>query len=98
MQRLRNFANAPTKKVSFGAHHIRTALVSLTMIMSYKDQDYDGRSKIRALETVKFLDWLISKDAQDVTKKVHYSPLPEKTVEKAKQILRTVNYGGEGLL
>lgn len=69
-----------------------------TWIILYKDQDYDGRSKTRALETVKFLDWLISKDAQDVTKKVHYSPLPETTVEKAKQILRTVNYGGESLL
>ena len=69
-----------------------------TWIILYKEQDYDGRSKTRAMETVKFLDWLISKDAQDVTKKVHYSPLPETTVEKAKQILRKINYGGEKLL
>ncbi|MEA3496658.1 MAG: phosphate ABC transporter substrate-binding protein PstS [Bacteroidota bacterium] len=69
-----------------------------TWIILYKDQNYDGRSKLRAMETVKFLNWLLSEDAQSKTKKVHYSPLPESTVKKAKDILNSVNYDGEKLL
>ncbi len=69
-----------------------------TWIILYKDQNYDGRSKKRAMETVKFLNWLLSEDAQSKTKKVHYSSLPESTVKKAKDILNSVNYDGEKLL
>lgn len=69
-----------------------------TWIILYKDQSYAGRSKQQATETVKFLDWLLSPAAQEVTKTVKYSPLPEGTAQKAKEILRTVNYKGESLL
>jgi len=68
-----------------------------TWIILYKDQSYDGRSKLQAQETVKFLNWLLSKDAQDVTKKVNYSPLPESLVIKAKNILKSIHYNGETL-
>ncbi len=69
-----------------------------TWLILYKCQNYGGRTKIQVQETVKFLDWLLSKDAQDVAKKVHYSPLPESTVKKAKNILKTVNYDAKSLL
>lgn len=69
-----------------------------TWIILYKEQAYDGRSKEQAEATVKFLDWLISEDAQAVASKIHYAPLPAKAVEKAKNILRSVTYNGEVIL
>ncbi len=69
-----------------------------TWIILYKEQNYNGRSRTQALETVKFLDWLISEEAQSQAEKVHYAPLPDSAVEKAKVILRSVTYDGVPLL
>ena len=69
-----------------------------TWIILYKDQAYDGRSQSQALETVKFLDWLIDTEAQAVAPKVNYAPLPVKAVSQAKAILRSVTYNGKALL
>ncbi len=69
-----------------------------TWIILYKEQAYDNRSEEQALETLKLLDWLISPEAQQVTKQIHYSPLPEKAIIKAKNILHSVSYNGELLL
>jgi len=69
-----------------------------TWIILYKEQNYDGRSKEQALATVTFLDWLVSEEAQGQAEKVHYAPLPEAAVQKAKVILRSVTYSGEPLL
>lgn len=69
-----------------------------TWIILYKEQDYNGRTKEQALQTVKLLDWMLSPEAQQVTGKIHYAPLPEKAVEQAKKILRTVTYDGKPLL
>lgn len=69
-----------------------------TWIILYKEQSYNGRSYDQALQTVTFLDWLISSDAQADAEKVNYAPLPETAVEKAKKILRSVTYNGKPLL
>ncbi len=69
-----------------------------TWIILYKEQSYNGRTKEQALGTVTFLDWLISAEAQGEAEKVHYAPLPEAAVQKAKAILRTVTFDGETLL
>lgn len=69
-----------------------------TWIILYKEQAYNDRSREQAEETIKFLDWIISPDAQAIAQKVDYAPLPEKTVEQAKAILRTVTYNGEALV
>jgi phosphate transport system substrate-binding protein len=69
-----------------------------TWIILYKEQNYKGRSKEQALETVKFLDWLVSDDAQALAEKVHYAPLPETAVTKAKAILRSITFDGQSLL
>lgn len=37
-------------------------------------------------------------EAQDITTKVHYSPLPASTVKNAKQILKTITYNGQPIL
>lgn len=69
-----------------------------TWIILYKEQSYNGRSKDQALATVKFLDWLVSDDAQGQAEKVHYAPLPDAAAEKAKTILRGVTFEGAPLL
>ena len=55
-----------------------------TWIILYKEQNYDGRSRDQSLATVKFLDWLVSNEAQSQAEKVHYAPLPEAAAKKAK--------------
>jgi phosphate transport system substrate-binding protein len=69
-----------------------------TWIILYKEQNYNNRSKTQALETVKFLSWLIEKDAQALAQQVHYAPLPEKTVIQARAILKSVVFDGQSLL
>ena len=69
-----------------------------TWLILYKDQNYDGRTKAQADETVKFLSWIIEKDAQAMAQQVNYAALPKKTVEKAKEILKSVVYNGDPIL
>lgn len=69
-----------------------------TWIILYKEQHYNNRSKEQASATVQFLDWLISEEAQSQAQKVHYAPLPDTAVKKAKAILRSVTYDGQPLL
>jgi phosphate transport system substrate-binding protein len=69
-----------------------------TWLILYKEQSYDGRSKAQATETLNLLNWLISPEAQEVTKNINYSPLPDKVVEKAKNVLKSVTYEGEPLM
>jgi phosphate transport system substrate-binding protein len=69
-----------------------------TWIILYKEQNYNNRSKTQAQETVKFLSWLIEKDAQALAQQVHYAPLPEKTVVQAREILKSVVFDGQSLL
>jgi len=69
-----------------------------TWILLYKDQAYDGRSKAQAEGTVKLIDWMLNTEAQSLTKKVHYAPLPKKAVENAKKIVRSITYEGKQVL
>jgi len=69
-----------------------------TWIILYKDQAYDGRSKNQGLETLNFLNWLISDEVQSIASQVHYAPLPRKAVEQAKNILKSVTFEGQTIL
>ncbi len=69
-----------------------------TWIILYKEQNYNKRTRAQAGETVKFLSWLIEKDAQALARQVNYAPLPQKTVVQAKEILSSVVYNGQSLL
>ena len=71
---------------------------AFTWIILYKEQAYENRSRQQAEETIKFLDWLISADAQAIAQKVDYAPLPEKVAGLAKDILKSVTYNGEAIL
>ena len=69
-----------------------------TWIILYKEQNYNKRTQRQAEETVKFLSWLIEKDAQALAQQVHYAPIPEPTVAQARAILGSVVYNGQALL
>lgn len=69
-----------------------------TWIILYKEQAYNGRTEVQAKETLKLLDWMLSPEAQSLTGRVHYSPLPRSAVENAKKILKSVTYNGKALL
>jgi phosphate transport system substrate-binding protein len=69
-----------------------------TWIILYKEQNYNNRTRAQAEETVKFLSWLIEKDAQALAQQVNYAPLPQNTVAQAKEILGSVVYDGKALL
>ena len=69
-----------------------------TWIILYKEQNYNNRSREQAQETVRFLSWLIDKEAQALAQQVNYAPLPANAVEQAKKNLASVVYNGESLL
>jgi phosphate transport system substrate-binding protein len=69
-----------------------------TWIIIYREQNYNNRSKEQAKATVELLNWLVSDEAQNMAEKVHYSPLADATVEKAKTILKSVTWDGEPIL
>lgn len=66
-----------------------------TWIILYKEQAYNNRSQQQAEETVKLLEWMLDTEAQSLTTKVNYSPLPQKAVENAKALLKSVTYNGK---
>lgn len=69
-----------------------------TWVIFYREQAYNGRSKAQAEETIKFLEWIISPDAQAVAQSVHYAPLPEKAIELSKELLKSITYEGKAVL
>ena len=69
-----------------------------TWILLYKEQAYADRSIDQAEATLKLLDWMLSPEAQALTTKVNYSPLPQKAVENAKTLLKSVTYNGKTIL
>lgn len=69
-----------------------------TWVIFYREQAYNRRSKAQAEETIKFLDWLISEEAQAVAQSVNYAPLPTKAVELSREILKNITYEGQAVL
>jgi phosphate transport system substrate-binding protein len=70
---------------------------SFTWLIIYKEQNYKNRSLDQAVQTIKLIDWVVSAEAQKETVKVHYAPLPEAAVAKAKAVLSKVTYNGKSL-
>ncbi len=69
-----------------------------TWIILYKEQSYDTRSYARAESIVKFLEWLVSPDAQAMAESVNYASLPPGVSILAKNILRSVTFNGKPVL
>jgi phosphate transport system substrate-binding protein len=68
-----------------------------TWLVFYKEQNYAERSKEKAEELLKLLWWMV-REGQQFAEPLHYSPIPQKAVEKAEKILLTVTYGNVPLL
>ena len=66
-----------------------------TWIILYKEQAYSGRTAEQAKETVELLKWMMSKESQSLTTKVHYSPLPTAAINAAVTILNSITYNGQ---
>jgi phosphate transport system substrate-binding protein len=69
---------------------------SFTWIIFYKDQNYGGRSKQRAINLKNFLTWLLN-EGQSYAKPLHYSPLPAEAQTKARKIVDSMTYANEPL-
>jgi phosphate transport system substrate-binding protein len=69
-----------------------------TWIILYKEQSYNDRSLAQAETIVKFLEWLVSQDAQAIAESVNYASLPVDVTTAAKNLLRSVTFGGKPVL
>lgn len=69
-----------------------------TWIIIYKEQAYADRKITQAQGTIELLNWMLGEQAQSMTTKVHYSPLPVAAINNAKTALKTVTYNGEPIL
>lgn len=77
-----------------GAYPIST----FTWMIIYKEQNYSDRSKEQAVATLDLLKYILSDEAQGITTKVHYAPLPEKAKELSMKNLKEVTYDGVAIL
>ncbi len=66
-----------------------------TWIILYKEQSYNDRKIEQAQATVDLLSWMLSDEAQALTTKVHYSPLPASAVKNAQALLKCVTFNGK---
>jgi phosphate transport system substrate-binding protein len=69
-----------------------------TWIILYKEQSYNNRSLKQATETVKFLEWLVSPEGQEIAASVNYAPLPSEVSVLAKKILGAITYDGKPVI
>lgn len=69
-----------------------------TWIIIYKEQHYADRTIGQAEATLKLLKYILSDEAQDITSKVHYAPLPLKAKELSLKNLKTVTFDGKPIL
>lgn len=68
-----------------------------TGVMLYQEQNYAGRTRKEAEETVKVLEWLVSPEVQAITSRVQFSPLPQKAVDYVGKVLKGITYDGKSL-
>ena len=83
-----------TNSDALGAYPIST----FTWMIIYKEQNYSARSKEQAIATLDLLKYILSDEAQGITSKVHYAPLPAKAKELSMNNLKTITYNGVALL
>ena len=69
-----------------------------TWMIIYKEQNYSGRSKEQAIATLNLLKYILSDEAQNMTTKVHYAPLPEKAKRLSMENLKDVTYDGVSIV
>ncbi len=70
---------------------------TFTWIIVYKEQKYGNRTDAQAKALVGLLNYIISKEGQDVAAKTHYAPLPESALSKAKAIIESITFDGKSI-
>lgn len=68
-----------------------------TWILLYKDQKYGDRNMEKA-RTVTELVWWMTHEGQKHAEPMQYAPLSKNAREKAEKLIKSVNYGGAGLM
>ncbi len=63
-----------------------------TWIIAYQNQNYANRSKNQADATIELLKFMLGNNAQSLTEKVHYAPLPKAAIEKGLKAIETIQY------
>ena len=66
-----------------------------TWLLIYQEQAYDNRTAVQAKRTIDLLKWMMTTNAQSITTKVHYAPLPKDLVTKALKSLDSITYNGK---
>src|SRR5699024_9365352 len=69
-----------------------------TWILVYKDQKYDNRTIEEGEELIKLLQFVISPEGQKVAAQINYAPLSEQALEKNRNLINEINYGGISIL
>lgn len=69
-----------------------------TWILVYKDQKYDNRTIEEGEELIKLLQYVISPEGQKVAAQINYAPLSEQALEKNRNLINEINYGGVAIL
>ena len=73
-------------------------IACLTWLIAYQEQAYDNRTEAQARGLVDMLQYILSDEAQAITTKVFYAPLPEKARKIARENLKKIQYEGKTLL
>ncbi len=64
---------------------------TFTWLILYKEQNYNGRTIEQAKALANLMLWIVT-DGQQFNEKLYYAKLPEKVVEKAKKIIKSITY------
>ncbi|MFI3278062.1 MAG: phosphate ABC transporter substrate-binding protein PstS [Rikenellaceae bacterium] len=68
-----------------------------TWLLVYADQSYDNRTEDQARFTIDLMKWMMTEEAQSLTTKVHYAPLPASVVKSNLTTLNNIKFNGKKL-
>jgi phosphate transport system substrate-binding protein len=71
-------------------------IVSLTWLVCYHDQAYDGRSRERAVAVYDVISWMLG-DGQALAEPLQYGSLPDSVAKAAKAILAQLTWQGKSI-
>jgi phosphate transport system substrate-binding protein len=71
-------------------------IVSLTWLVCYRDQSYDGRTRERAAAMSELMTWMLG-DGQSLVEPLNYAALPENVRKAALAILNQLTWQGKSV-
>ena len=73
-------------------------IACLTWLITYQEQAYNNRSEAQARALVDMLQYVLGDEAQSITSKVYYAPLPAKARDIARENLKKIKYEGRAIV